>query len=158
MTQSVDPNVKMVGSSQITDSYDWNGLIQGRPLSQSVTLNPIQSSVRFLNGFISQESIDGDAEGARELARVLMLLHSVDRPVSQALIEQTEKCLDYVLAYQDLLRETLAPQDLIEEFGQLIFVLSTLLDVRRHLEKGVMCSYATLNQRLSERVGLLQVV
>ena len=155
MTQSVDPSVKVVGSSQITDRYDWDGLIHGRPVSPAVNLNPIQSSVLFLNRFITQESIDGDSEGARALARVLMLLHSVDRPVSRALIEQTERCLDYVLGYQDILRETLAPSDLIEQFGQVAVILSTLLEVRRQSSVGVMCSYAALNQKLTERALII---
>jgi len=150
MTSSVDPNNNQYGYSQLNDAYDWKALIQHSPSDKKLSRNPIQASVAFLNRFITYESLYGDAEGAREMVKVTMLLQSVDNKVTASQISQTRKSYEYISAYRDMLIETEAPNDVILEFERLQVLLEALLQLRQKAGLGVMCSYGSLNESLKD--------
>ena len=147
MTPSIDPNNNNPINSQMSDTFNWKSLINQHQYGVQ-SRNPIQSCIHFLNCFISHESLYGDSEGAREMIKVLMILQSVDAPVSQTGDGKINLSYEYVCAYRDLLSETSAPADICLQFDRLIEVLETLLQMRQQSKLGVLCSYGQLNQRL----------
>lgn len=147
MTPSIVPNKKTLTKNQETGAFNWHKLIEPCAKRQ-ISSNPVQASTRFVNCFISHESLYGDSEGAKEMIKVLLLLQSVDSPVSASQLAQTQKSYEYLCAYSDILNETDAPLDLCLEFSQLIHVMETLLKIRTQAANGMMCSYGYLNSCL----------
>ena len=147
MTPSIDPNFTSAANGQCHDVFNWQALIQQHHFGQQ-SRNPVQSSIHFLNCFISHESLYGDCEGAREMIKVLMILQAVDSPVSARQLKQINTSCEYVCAYRDLLLEIDAPMDVSMQFDRLVEVLEALLQIRQQVVSGVSCSYGQLNRRL----------
>ncbi len=147
MTPSIDPKFPSQSNSQSGDAFNWQALIQQHQFGKQ-SRNPVQSSIHFLNCFISHESLYGDVEGAREMIKVLMIMQSVDAPASASQLKQINASYEYVCAYRDLLLEMEAPMDICVQFDRLVDVLEVLLQIRQQVASGVLCSYGHLNQRL----------
>ncbi len=151
MTPSIDPNFTSSVNRQLSDTYNWQTLINQSPSEsegqQSVN-NPVQATIQFLNCFISHESVYGDSEGAREMMKVLLIMQSVDSPVSDGQARQTRNSYEYVCAYLDLLNETDASFEVCLNFERLQGVLEQLIQMRQQVAHGVLCSYGQLSQRL----------
>ena len=150
MTPSIDPNLTSAPNSQFRDSYDWDALIASAQKVEKPSANPVMGCLSFLNRFITHESLYGDSEGAREMSKVLLLLQSVDSPVSTEQLQQTRQSYDYVCAYLDMLQETDAPFDVCFEFERLCHVLETLIRIRQQVGLGVQCSFGQLHQQLNQ--------
>lgn len=147
MTPSIVPNNKILSKAQESGAFNWHKLIEPC-VKRQISSNPVQAATRFVNCFISHESLYGDSEGAKEMIKVLLILQSVDSPVTAPQLAQTQKSYDYLCAYSDILNETDAPFDLCMEFSQLIHVMETLLKIRTQAANGMMCSYGYLNSCL----------
>ncbi len=147
MTPSIVPSFASSANGQSSDAFNWQALIQQHEFGAQ-SRNPVQSSIHFLNCFISHESLYGDSEGAREMIKVLMIMQSVDAPATKSQFKQINTSYEYVCAYRDLLLETDAPLDVCLQFDRLIDVLEVLLQIRQQVSSGVLCSYAQLNQKL----------
>ncbi len=151
MTPSIDPNFTSSVNRQISDTYNWQALInqsQNQIQGKQSVNNPVQAIIQFLNCFISHESVYGDSDGAREMMKVLLIMQSVDSPVNDGQARQTRKSYEYVCSYLDLLNETDAPFDVCLQFERLQEVLVQLIQMRQQVSYGVLCSYGQLNQRL----------
>jgi hypothetical protein len=150
MTPSIDPSKTQAAKSQTTGTYDWNALISSAQSAGKPSPNPVMGCLNFLNRFITHESLYGDCEGAREMSKVLLLLQSVDSPVSYAQQQQTRKSYEYTCAYLEILNETEAPFDICFEFERLCHVLETLIRIREQAALGVQCSFGHLHQQLTQ--------
>jgi hypothetical protein len=150
MTPSIDPSKLQTAKSQTTGTYDWNALISSAQSAGKLSPNPVMGCLNFLNRFITHESLYGDCEGAREMSKVLLLLQSVDSPVSYAQQQQTRKSYEYTCAYLEILNETEAPFDVCFEFERLCHVLETLIRIRQQTDLGVQCSFGHLHQQLTQ--------
>jgi hypothetical protein len=149
MTPSIDPNKTQYNKSQNSDTYDWSALISPGQKVGKPSPNPVMGSLNFLNRFITHESLYGDSEGAREMSKVLLLLQSVDSPVSYAQQQQTRKSYEYVCGYLEILNETEAPFDICFEFERLCHILEALMHIRQQADLGIQCSYGQLHKQLS---------
>jgi len=147
MTPSIDPNFTPNMNRQFNDQYNWLALVS-QNLDTPHSHNPVQSVIQFLNRFISYESIYGDSDGAQEMVKVLLIMQSVDSPVSDSQVSQTKKSYEYVCAYLEILNETCAPFDVCLQFERLQEVLLQLIQMRQQMAFGVLCSYGQLNLRL----------
>ena len=151
MTASIDPNNNKThqcqNSNQSEQGYDWLSLIKPQHATPDVK-NPVQGSIKFLSQFISHESLYGDCEGAKELAKVLMLLQGVDKPANPHTLRQSKEVYEYVCMYSEILHEVEAPFDVCLQFDQLMEVLANLISMRTQVALGVMCSYGQLNQQI----------
>jgi len=150
MTPSIDPNKTQISNSHFRDTYDWTALISSESKAGKPSHNPVMGCLNFLNRFISYESLYGDSEGAREMSKILLLLQSVDSPVSKVQLAKTCHSYDYVCAFLEVLRETEAPFDICFEFERLCHVLETLIRIRKQSSLGVQCSYGHLRQQLMQ--------
>ncbi|MFT7109708.1 MAG: hypothetical protein ACI843_001370 [Psychrobacter glaciei] len=150
MTPSIDPSKTQAANGQTTGTYDWNALISSAQSAGKPSPNPVMGCLNFLNRFITHESLYGDSEGAREMSKVLLLLQSVDSPVSYAQQQQTRKSYEYTCAYLEILNETEAPFDVCFEFERLCHVLETLIRIRQQTDLGVQCSFGHLHQQLTQ--------
>lgn len=147
MTPSIVPNNNTPTKDQEFGAINWLKLVEPC-IKRQISSNPVQACTRFVNCFITHESLYGDSEGAKEMIKVLMILQSVDSPVTSAQILQTQASYEYLCAYSDILNETDAPLTLCLEFSQLIHVMETLLRIRSQAVSGMMCSYGYLNSCL----------
>ncbi|EAT13624.1 hypothetical protein HF888_09295 [Bermanella marisrubri] len=147
MTSSVDPKRTPHFTSQKVGDYDWQALAKGLPGCQNIR-GKLGENIQFLSRFISHESLYGDSEGARELIKALLLLESVDAPVSTSVISQTRKSLEYLTAYRGMLYEVGADAELCMRFDQLVQTFHSLLSLRDKARLGLMCSYGQLSQQL----------
>ena len=147
MTPSIDPNNNHTLNSQLDGTFNWASLINRHQFGIQ-SRNPIQSSLHFLNCFISHESLYGDSEGAKEMIKVMMILQSIDAPASEMQEAKINRSYEYVCAYRDLLFEVSAPTDVCFQFERLAEVLAILVQMRQQSKLGVLCSYGQLNQCL----------
>ena len=110
----------------------------------------VKEAISFLSNFISQESIDGDTEGARELNKALQVLTQIDKPVTPERLVQEKDSTAFIAQYRDLLQETDADQELVEGFDQLQDVFQALAQVRSQSGQGNTASYAALYAQLNK--------
>lgn len=110
----------------------------------------VKDAISFLSNFISQESVDGDAEGARELNKALQVLTQIDKPVTPERLAQEQDSAAFIKQYRDLLQETDADQALVGSFDQLQDVFQALAQVRSQSGQGSAPSYAALYAQLNK--------
>jgi hypothetical protein len=110
----------------------------------------VKEAISFLSDFISQESIDGDSEGARELNKALQVLTQIDKPITAERLSQEKDSAAYIAQYRDLLQETDADSALIEGFDQLQNVFQALSQVRAQDVNSAAASYTALYDQLNK--------
>lgn len=110
----------------------------------------VKEAINFLSNFISQESVDGDTEGARELNKALQVLTQIDKPVTPERLAQEKDSAAFITQYRDLLQETDADQELVGGFDQLQDVFQALAQVRSQSGQGSTASYAALYAQLNK--------
>lgn len=107
----------------------------------------ITQSVNFLNTFIMDEAIDGDTAGAKNLMLAVDALQHMDEASTAESRRQEAEAYEYVSGYTELLKETEAPADLVENFEQVLQVFEALDTVRKNeLKTGALASYASVQE------------
>lgn len=107
----------------------------------------IKQSINFLNTFIMDESIDGDAEGAKNLMLAVDALQRMDEPTSIESRRKEAESYEYVTGFTELLKEAEAPADLVKNFEQVLQVFEALDTVRKNeLKTGALASYASVQE------------
>lgn len=107
----------------------------------------ITQSVNFLNTFLMDEAIDGDTDGAKNLMLAVDALQRMDEASTAESRRKEADAYEYMSGYTELLKESEAPADLVENFEQVLQVFEALDTVRKNeLKTGALASYASVQE------------
>jgi len=140
---SISDIAKRLYLEGMISEQDLSGLTGGQTNSVSV----IGKSVHFLNRFVNQEAIGGDSAGAAGFVKVVDALQKIDLPTTPERQLAEAEAYEYTSQYTEILKEAEAPEELIQEFEQVLQVFEALNTVRSSEQTtGVLTSYASVQQ------------